>query len=135
MTPGLIPVAGGALAVMGSWVMYMATVPSGRVPARPVGHMVAQGLGTAAVVVGITQAISGGASATLIALSMGSLPLVMGPLFFFLLSQRKTPVGKITVGVGDRLPAFAAVESTGEPFESQSLAGQRVLFKFFRGHW
>ena len=66
---------------------------------------------------------------------MGSLPLVMGPLFFFLLSQRKTPVGKITVGVGDRLPAFAAVESTGEPFESQSLAGQHVLFKFFRGHW
>lgn len=135
MTPGLVPVACGALAVMTSWVMYMATVPSGRVPARPVGHMVAQGLGTVAVVVGITQALGGGFDATLTALSVGSLPLVMGPLFFFLLSQRKTPIGKLAVKVGDRLPAFAAVESTGEPFDSGSLHGQRVLLKFFRGHW
>ena len=135
MTPGLLAVVGGALAVMTSWVAYMATVPSGRVPARPTGHMIAQGSGTIAVIVGIAQALPAGFDATLIALSVGSLPLVMGPLFFFLLSQRKTPIGKLTVKVGDPLPAFAAVDDHGEPFASESLRGKRVLLKFFRGQW
>ena len=135
MTPGLLPAVAGALAVMSSWIMYLASVPSGRVPARPYGHMLAQGAGTIAVLVGIARALPAGLDATLIALSVGSLPLVMGPLFFFLLSQRKTPLGKLAVKVGDPLPAFAAVDSTGAPFHSDSLRGQRVLLKFFRGHW
>ena len=77
MTPGLVPVAGGALAVMTSWVMYMATRAVRSCPRPPRRHMVAQGLGTVAVIVGITQAVGGGFDATLIALSVGSLPLVM----------------------------------------------------------
>jgi hypothetical protein len=135
MDPSLLAAAAGALAVVGSWVLYLATVPSGRVPARPVGHMVVQGLGTTAALSSLWLAVPGGFMAVIMAISVASPALIMGPLFFFLLSQRKTPIGRLTVRVGDRLPEFSAVDSSGAPFRSPQLAGQRILLKFFRGHW
>ena len=61
--------------------------------------------------------------------------LIMGLLFLWLLTQRKTPVGKIKVTVGDKLLPFETATSEGGRFHTDELAGKRVLLKFFRGGW
>ena len=64
-----------------------------------------------------------------------ALPVITAGLFFYLFSIRHTPLGDIRVALGDPLPAFSALTPSGAPFSSAELAGQRVLLKFFRGHW
>ena len=39
------------------------------------------------------------------------------------------------IAVGDKIPDFQALDDNGEAFDSGSLSGGPVLFKFFRGHW
>jgi hypothetical protein len=39
------------------------------------------------------------------------------------------------IEVGDKIPAFSAQDDDGNTFNMESLAGRRVLLKFFRGHW
>jgi O-antigen ligase len=39
------------------------------------------------------------------------------------------------IEVGDKIPAFSAQDDDGNTFDMESLAGRRVLLKFFRGHW
>jgi hypothetical protein len=39
------------------------------------------------------------------------------------------------IEVGDSIPAFSAPDDEGNSFDMASLAGSRVLLKFFRGHW
>lgn len=55
-------------------------------------------------------------------------------LFLYLTTTGAQKAGE-GVGVGDAIPEFTAPDDTGEPFDSASLAGSRVLLKFFRGHW
>ena len=55
--------------------------------------------------------------------------------FFWLLTQRKTPIGELQLSMGDQLLPFEAVTSDGTPFSSKEMVGKRVLFKFFRGGW
>lgn len=47
----------------------------------------------------------------------------------------KQVVAENPIVVGDTLPYFEALNSEGERFTSDSLAGAPVLIKFFRGHW
>jgi len=61
--------------------------------------------------------------------------LLMGPMFLWLLTQRKTPIGNLKVAVGDKLLGFEAMTSEGVSFHSDELAGKRTLLKFFRGGW
>jgi len=132
----LLLTGGGAIAVLGSWALYMGSVPSGRVPPRPVGHIIAQAVGMALAITGMAQVVT---TPTLpIGLPSAALAgpaLTMGGLFLFLLTQRKTPLGKLRVAVGDPMLPFSATTRDGEAFHSDQLRGQRVLFKFFRGHW
>lgn len=124
----------GSSLVLGSWVTYMATVPSGKVPARPYGHLAAQAVGGLLALWGIASAIGTDAGLVRPALA-GSLGLTMSGLFFFLYSQRATPVGNLTVAVGQPLRPFTALTAERSTFDSDALAGRRVLLKFFRGHW
>ena len=124
----------GSGLVLGSWVAYMATVPSGKVPARPYGHLTAQAAGGLLALWGIASAAGTDVSLVRPALA-GSLGLTMSGLFFFLYSQRATPVGKLAVEVGQPLRHFTALTGDGTTFDSNALAGRRVLLKFFRGHW
>ncbi len=39
------------------------------------------------------------------------------------------------LALGQPLPAITAPDHTGAPFEVESLRGQPVLIKLFRGHW
>ncbi len=134
--PGAIVIAGaGFVAVAGSWVTYMATVPSGKVPVRPIGHIVAQVLGVALGVAGISMGVTAGGLTLVGTIALGSLSIPMGLLFPLILSQRKTPIGSLAVQVGEPLLPFSATDSQGRHFDSESLRGQRVLLKFFRGHW
>jgi len=55
--------------------------------------------------------------------------------FFYLLSQRKTPIGDLKAGVGDVWLPFEATASDRVRFYTDSLAGKRTLLKIFRGGW
>ncbi len=44
-------------------------------------------------------------------------------------------VGDKAIRVGAKIPDFTAIDEHGQAFDSQSLSGQLVLIKFFRGHW
>jgi len=127
----------GALAlalVLGSWVAYMATVPSGKVPRTPLAHLATQAAGALLAIAGFVGASRGGDGLLGPGL-LGGVAVMMSGLFFFLYSQRGTPVGDIRVEVGDRLRPFSALTPEGERFESEAFAGRRILLKFFRGHW
>lgn len=122
-------------AVLVAWGTYLATIPSGKVPVRPVGTIVLQligiGLGLTAVVWGFREGGVPGAAVIIPAI----LALMMGATFFYLLSQRKTPIGDLKVSVGDALLPFGATASDGGIFDTDSLPGKRTLLKFFRGGW
>jgi hypothetical protein len=121
--------------VMVGWGTYMATIPKGNVPVRPIGTLALQSAGivlaVAAIAVGLRTAA--GLGATTIALS--AVAMVMGALFIFLMTQAKTPANEIRVEIGEALPSFTARTSTGDTFTTDELAGKRVLLKFFRGGW
>jgi len=51
-------------------------------------------------------------------------------LFGYFLTNKATPLGEITVKVGDMMPAFSTVR-----FDSSELSGKRSLIKFYRGAW
>ncbi len=59
----------------------------------------------------------------------------VGIALLYLIFTGAQKVSDTMVSVGDKIPAFTATDDQGEPFDSSSLAGSRVLIKFFRGHW
>lgn len=141
-TDGAIGSAALGLAVVAAtWVAYFARVPSGRVPARPVGSIAAQLLGAALALWALASLASGPGAAAASALERAAVAgcagfaLLMAALFLWLLTQRKTPLGALRVRVGDRLLPFAATTSEGAAFHSDALLGRRTLLKFFRGGW
>ena len=126
-----ILVAGiGVALVSGSWLHYLWLIPQERVPVRPVAHGGVMVLG---VLVGI-GATALGLPWSALGLLLGlTLPFAAG--FFWLLTQAAMPPQAPMVSVGDVLRPFEARTSAGEVWSSDSLAGKRVLLKFFRGHW
>ena len=127
--------AAGFSAVMGAWGTYLATIPSGKVPARPVGWIVLQLLGIGLAVSAIVLSFRDGGSPGVAVSVPAVFALIMGAFFLWLLTQRKTPIGDLKVKVGDKLLSFEATTSDGPAFHTESLAGKRTLLKFFRGGW
>ncbi len=126
-----LPLALASLALtMGAWLHYLALIPKERVPARPTAHRATL---VAALLLGAYAALGGGADAASIIIAAASASLAL--FFFYLLGQAPLPDGKLVVAVGDPLPVIEAMSSDGERSRSTDWAGQRVLFKFFRGHW
>jgi len=106
-----------------------------KVPVNPTGSKVLQsigiGLGGSAIILNFQGIESSG----LVFLIPAVFAVLMGGGFFWLLAQRKTPVGDLKVKVGDKLFPFAATTSEGAKFHSDELVGKRILLKFFRGGW
>jgi hypothetical protein len=127
--------AAGFVAVVGAWTGYLATVPSGNVPARPIGGITLQITGICLAIAGIVWSLRDGGSPGVAVIAPSAVALMMGPLFLYLLTQRKTPIGELKVEVADALLPFAATTSAGAAFHTDSLAGKRTLLKFFRGSW
>ena len=127
--------AAGFLAVMVAWGTYLATIPSGKVPVRPVGWIVLQLAGMALAISGVVWAFRDGGSPSVAVIVPAVFAVLMGSTFFYFLSQRKTPIGNLKVKIGDTLLPFEVNTSDGDVFHSGSLAGKRTLLKFFRGGW
>ncbi len=131
--PPLAFAGAGFATVLTSWVTYMATVPSGKVPLRPYGHLAAQAVGAGLAAAGISTAITSGGA--LLPTLVAAPALTLAGMFGYLYSQRATPVGRLRIAVGEPLRPFTALTPEGTTFDAQSLQGRRVLLKFFRGHW
>jgi hypothetical protein len=115
------------------WLHYLWLIPRERVPARPLWHALVIGLGVlAGVGGGVVSAL--GAPSVFVFVN-GAAALVVGGFFFYLLRIAALPDGDAKFAVGERFPSFTATTGAGERFDSSSLTGQRVLLKFFRGHW
>jgi len=131
--PAVALAGAGFATVVTSWVTYMATVPSGKVPLRPYRHFAVQAVGAGLAITGIaTGATAGGA---LLPTLVAAPALTLAGLFGWLYSQRATPVGRLQVAIGDAVRPFTALTPEGDTFDVASLRGRRVLLKFFRGHW
>ena len=125
----------GVVVVMGSWISYVVTIPRNKVPVRPSGWIFMQclGIGLAIAAILLRDQSSGMAVAAVIIPAFFA--MMMGLIFLWLLTQRRTPIGQIKVNVGDKLLPFEATTSEGVRFHTDELAGKRVLMKFFRGGW
>lgn len=125
----------GLLGVLVGWVTYMATIPKGNVPERPIGTLLLTVGGTVAAVTGIAFSFQDGGSPGFAVGIPAAFAVMLGPMFPFLLTLRKTPVGDIKVKVDDSLLPFATQTSDGRAFHTDELADKRTLLKFFRGGW
>lgn len=124
---------GGLALVLGTWVAYLRTIPRGTVPVWPAVSIGVLSTGVAMAVVGAALGLVRNGSAAAVGPAVPAVGLAV--FFFWLLSQRKTPVGEIKVAVGDALLPFAAVTASGARWHTEDLARRRVLLKFFRGGW
>ena len=129
MLPAGLVVAGVAL-VLVAWGTYLATIPKGTVPARPIGTLTLQFAGVGCAIAGLVLS-----PFSLALAAPAGFAIFMGLSFPALLTLRKTPLGKLQVKVGDTLLSFETTDSDGAAFHTDSIAGQRVLLKFFRGAW
>ena len=118
------------LLVFTGWVTYLARIPRGDVPPKPIGTLALEGAG--ALGGGAAIALAGGSVAVSVP---GGVAAVMGLFFVWLYTQRNVPEGDIQVEVGGRLRPFMVQDHTGATFSSDELEGHRVLLKFFRGSW
>lgn len=59
----------------------------------------------------------------------------MAGLLLFTVSISRQKLGDNAIRVGDRIPAFTALDEFGKAFDSSALVGHFQLIKFFRGHW
>ena len=127
--------ATGFVAVMVAWISYLATIPNGKVPARPVGSIILQLAGMVAAASAVVWSFRDGGSPGVAVVVPAVFALMMGSTFMYLLSLRKTPIGNLKVKVGEALLPFEATTSDGTRFRTDSLAGKRTILKFFRGGW
>lgn len=123
----------GLALVLGTWVAYLRTIPRGTVPVWPAGSIAVLSVGLALAVGGAAVGLGRDGSAAALGPAVGAVGF--GAFFFWLLSQRKTPVGDIKVAVGDSILPFEAVSAGGARWHTDDLARRRVLLKFFRGGW
>lgn len=124
----------GCTSVVVGWVQYLATIQRDDVPRVPQTMFLAQGLGVALAASSVAAGFAGG-GVPAGALAMVGFAAMMAAFFFGLYSQRKTPLGKLQVAVGEPMLAFEAMDSTGQRVSSDDWRGRRVLLKFFRGSW
>ena len=121
--------------VVGALIQYFSTIPRGKVPVKPIGLVTFLLIGMSLAVIAIVKSISGSALSIVAVIIPSALALLMGSGIFWLLSQRKTPIGDLKVKLGDKLLSFEATTSEGVPFHTDELVGKRTLLKFFRGGW
>lgn len=122
------------LVVLG-WVYYLSQIPKEKVPARPV-MVSALMVWCALSVIGIyALLIVQGTPPDLLSWILGANAVVLAAFFLYLLTQAPMPDQPIKVVLGEPLPNIEAIDANGKQHSSQDWQGQRILFKFFRGHW
>jgi len=128
MGPGFWLALGAAVTAVALFVVIARSLRTGTFGGRIVPFSVACvaciGAAIAAIVVGVGP----------IGLALALFGIGFPAVFTSTHLVRRQP-RNIDVQVGDRVRDFAAVDGHGETFELSSLAGQRFLLKFYRGHW
>ena len=56
-------------------------------------------------------------------------------ILLFTVSISRQKLADNAIRVGERIPAFTALDEHGELFDSRSLNDHLLLIKFFRAHW
>ena len=64
-----------------------------------------------------------------------ALAVLLGGFFLITVSISAQKGGAGAFQLGAPVPAIAAPDENGEPFQLSSLTGGPLLLKFFRGHW
>jgi hypothetical protein len=119
-----------ALSILAAALAHYATrVRAVRVPKRPRVHQTLAGM---AVLLAIAAFASG--PGLLGGLAAG-LAAAAGALFLVLTTISGLPAVRPAVAVGAPAPDFTAPDSEGRAVSLSALRGQRILLKFFRGHW
>lgn len=125
----------GFVVVFVTLILYFRTIPRGTVPVEIGGFASKLVIGVALSAGGIYLGYSGAGTAGPLVYIPAGLGMFFGVFILWVLSQRKTPLGNITVATGQEILPFTAETSQGDTFDSKQLKGQRVPFKFFRGGW
>lgn len=125
----------GLIVVSGTWLAYLAMIPLEKVPERPYLHSFFMILGMGLSLWVIIRPLLSDSSAPVAPFILALLSVATGGLFLYLLTIATLPDIPLKVAVGDVLPAFAAVDDAGNVVETAVWQQQRLLLKFFRGHW
>ncbi len=125
----------GLLVVSATWLHYLTLIPAEKVPQRPFLHAVFMVVGMGLSMEAVIRPLLSNASFPIVPFILALLSLPTGGLFLYLLTIAALPDTPLQVVVGDRLPSFAAVNDVGEVVETAGFHQQRLLLKFFRGHW
>lgn len=126
---------GGLVLAVAGWLRYLMLIPKEKVPVRPTGFSALMLVIALAVTGSWVASFTLGQQPSLLSWIAGGNGLVLALFFLYLLSQAPLPDQPIAVAVGEALPAIAAPDGHGTLHQSSEWQGQRVLFKFFRGHW
>lgn len=124
----------GLLLVTGAWIHYLWLIPREEVPDRQVFHLVFLGLGTLLSLSGVARGLQTEATPWLALVGL----ILAGGLagfFVYLLYLARLPAAPLAISVGKPLPHFVAGDDQHGRVDSREWRGQRVLLKFFRGHW
>ena len=125
----------GLVLVIGALIQYFSTIPSNKVPEKPVALITLLSVGALLGIISIIVSVQTSLLSLTSVIIPSALSLFLAAAVFWLLSQRKTPIGDIKVKVGDQMLPFNATTSEGREFHTSELDGKRTLLKFFRGGW
>lgn len=116
-----------------SLVSYFAKLKKNQTPKYPIGLATALPI---SIALGAYAVFSSSSSlATFVTTVSVSLLTLISAILLFFLVQKRTPLGKIKVKIGDNILPFTADDFTGNIFNSEVLKGKRTLLKFYRGSW
>ena len=116
-----------------TWTWYLALIPREKVPRRPFAHVILMAVAAFLAAAAIYSAA--GAAGSLLAGLIGLISLGLAGFFYFLLAIAALPDPKMKIAVGESLPPFRLRNQDEKWVASQDWRGQRLLLKFFRGHW
>lgn len=125
----------GLSAVLFGWGSYVAAIPGGKVPVKPILALSLQWFGMLAALGGVALGYRalGALHAGLVTPAVFA--ATFGLLFVWLYLQRRVPAAEIQVKTGEPMLPFSLQDDSGADVHSDSLRGKRMLLKFFRGGW
>ncbi len=117
------------------WLGYLMAIPQENVPERPYIHTALIVLGMGLSLWAMIRPFIQNESFPTLPIILGLMTLSLGGLFLYLLTIATLPDTQLAVKVGDRLPRFEVVDDKGGIVDTAVWHNQRLLLKFFRGHW
>ena len=113
-----------------SLVHYFYKLKKNQVPRTPILLMAGMLVSSIISIGSLSLSFSEPTLSTVLIVLLALYVLPTSAMFSYLLANKNTPVGNIKVKTGDDIIPFKT-----DNFDSESLAGQRTLLKFYRGSW